>query len=69
MASFVIGCTYTALQAGAPPDFSLLTPTTCTGLLGLALLFTVVEALSPHGWDNALLQIVPAWAAAQFLLT
>ncbi len=35
--------------------------------LGLVLLIgvtsAVVEGLSPHGWDNALLQVVPAWMA------
>ena len=30
-------------------------------------LATLVEAASPHGWDNATLQIVPAWAATYLL--
>lgn len=34
---------------------------------GLALLATVLEAISPHGWDNAIMQIVPSFCAALFL--
>ena len=37
-------------------------------LAGLALLFTVVEAGAPHGLDNALLQVVPAWTASALIL-
>jgi phytol kinase len=33
----------------------------------LALLATLVEAVSPHGWDNATLQLVPTWAATLLL--
>jgi len=33
----------------------------------LALACTVVEALSPHGWDNALLQLAASFLAATFL--
>ncbi len=32
-------------------------------LPALALVSTAVEAIAPHGWDNALLQIVPSWLA------
>lgn len=35
--------------------------------LVLALISTLLEAISPHGWDNAVLQIVPSWCAAQLL--
>ena len=34
---------------------------------GLALLSTVLEAISPHGWDNAVMQIVPSFCATLFL--
>ena len=33
----------------------------CWSVLAVALAVTVVEALSPHGWDNFTLQVVPAW--------
>jgi phytol kinase len=35
--------------------------------LGLTLLSTVLEAISPHGWDNAVLQIFPSGCTAMFL--
>jgi phytol kinase len=34
---------------------------------GLALLSAILEAISPHGWDNAVMQIVPSWCATLFL--
>jgi hypothetical protein len=33
----------------------------------LALLCMVVEAVSPHGWDNATMQIIPAFLATLLL--
>lgn len=30
-------------------------------LPAIALVSTLVEAVAPHGWDNALLQIIPSW--------
>lgn len=33
----------------------------------LALVCGVVEAASPHGWDNMTMQIVPTWIAATML--
>lgn len=33
----------------------------------LALTCAIVEAVSPHGWDNATLQIIPAFLAAAWL--
>lgn len=30
-------------------------------LLGIALICMIVEAVSPHGWDNLALQVVPSW--------
>ena len=35
----------------------------------IAMACTVVEAVSPHGWDNTPMQIVPTLLAATFLLT
>jgi hypothetical protein len=32
-------------------------------LPAIALVATLVEAVAPHGWDNALLQIIPSWLA------
>lgn len=34
-----------------------------TGLvvMGIAITSTVVEAVSPHGWDNTTMQVIPAW--------
>jgi phytol kinase len=34
---------------------------------GLALLSTVLEAISPHGWDNAVMQVVPSFCVTLFL--
>ena len=36
-------------------------------LTGIALLSTLVEAVSPHGSDNATMQLVPAWLGALWL--
>jgi len=33
----------------------------------IAVISTLVEAISPHGWDNAMMQVVPAWLGAVFL--
>ncbi len=55
---------YAAAYAGTNPA----TLTGLATLFALALVFTIVEALSPHGCDNALLQLVPSWAAASFIV-
>jgi hypothetical protein len=34
----------------------------------IALACAFVEAISPHGWDNATMQIVPSWLAGLFLV-
>lgn len=36
-------------------------------VLLMALGCAVVEAVSPHGWDNLTLQLVPSWLAGQLL--
>lgn len=33
----------------------------------MAVASTVVEAVSPHGWDNLTLQVIPAWLGTVFL--
>jgi len=33
----------------------------------IAVVSTAVEAVSPHGWDNAALQVVPAWLGSVLL--
>jgi predicted O-methyltransferase YrrM len=35
--------------------------------LAIALVSTVLEAVSPHGWDNATMQLAPALMAARLL--
>lgn len=37
-------------------------------IMAIAAASTVVEALSPHGWDNTTMQIIPAMLAATFLI-
>ena len=44
---------------GFSPGFSF--SSYCWSVLAVTLAATVVEALSPHGWDNFTLQVVPAW--------
>lgn len=41
------------------PDF-MLTGRSLLVVTGIAMISTLVEAVSPHGWDNATLQMVPA---------
>ena len=48
------------LLMGNPPVFSIMQ---LWRIAGLAMTCTVIEAVSPHGWDNATLQIVPAFLA------
>ena len=36
-------------------------------VLLIAVVSTVVEAVSPHGWDNATLQVIPAWLGTVLL--
>lgn len=36
-------------------------------VLLIAAVSTLVEAISPHGWDNATMQLVPAWLGAVLL--
>jgi len=36
-------------------------------ILVIALMSTAIEAISPHGWDNATMQLVPALLAAHLI--
>jgi len=52
------------LAAGASADISL-AAAGAPRLFAIAALCTVVEAVSPHGWDNTTMQIIPTamvWA-------
>jgi phytol kinase len=48
------------------PLFALTTDSALTAIL-IAGVSTAVEAVSPHGWDNTTLQLVPAWLGAALL--
>jgi phytol kinase len=37
-------------------------------IVAIALACTALEAVSPHGWDNLVLQVVPAWLMSWLLL-
>ncbi len=36
-------------------------------VIAIAAVSTVVEAVSPHGWDNTTLQVIPAWLGSILL--
>lgn len=40
--------------------FELTVASVCA-ITAIALISTLAEAVSPHGWDNAVLQVIPAW--------
>jgi phytol kinase len=48
------------------PHFALTVHSTAIAIL-IAGVSTAVEAVSPHGWDNTTLQVVPAWLGAVLL--
>jgi phytol kinase len=48
------------------PHFTLTLRTALMAIL-IAGVSTIVEAVSPHGWDNTTLQVVPAWLGASLL--
>ena len=50
------------------PHFVVTTPAVCA-LVAIALISTLAEAVSPHGWDNAVLQVIPAWLGTMLLTT
>ncbi|HOD52437.1 MAG TPA: hypothetical protein PLJ71_11035, partial [Candidatus Hydrogenedentes bacterium] len=51
---------------GVSPHFSLSGGSLLVVAL-IAVVSTAVEAVSPHGWDNAALQVVPAWLGSVLL--
>ena len=53
---------------GLSPHFTLTTQTAGAAVL-LALVSAAAEAASPHGWDNAVLQVLPAGLGALLLST
>lgn len=66
--SFAVLCGYAFTLDGIAPAFAGPTLLTLVLLFALAVGFTVVEALAPHGGDNLLLQVLPAATAAWWLL-
>jgi phytol kinase len=48
------------------PDFALTVHSALAAVL-IAGISTAIEAVSPHGWDNATLQVVPAWLGTVLL--
>ncbi len=48
------------------PDFALSGGSLLVVVL-IAVVATVVEAVSPHGWDNMTLQVIPAWLGTVLL--
>lgn len=61
-AVFLMSAAALALAAAASPQIAL-GPFGLPKLAGLAAAATLAEALSPHGWDNAVLQVLPAGLA------
>lgn len=53
---------------GLSPHFAL-TPGSAAAAVLLAFIAAVVEAVSPHGWDNAVLQVLPAGLGTLLLST
>jgi hypothetical protein len=48
------------------PEFTFSSRSLLT-VLAIALVSTLLEAVSPHGWDNATMQLAPALMAARLL--
>lgn len=57
---FVASVSALILFMAFSPDFALTMRSTIAAVL-IAAVSTAVEAVSPHGWDNTTLQVVPAW--------
>lgn len=53
---------------GLSPHFAL-TPGSAAAAVLLAFIAAVAEAVSPHGWDNAVLQVLPAGLGTLLLST
>jgi phytol kinase len=65
-AVFAMSLLAVPLGAALSPTLQL-TPGAWAVVPLIALLSTVLEAVSPHGWDNAVLQIVPSFLADLWL--
>lgn len=66
-AGVLVACVIALALAVAISD-GLVWSTTLLALLpALAIACTLLEAVSPHGWDNATMQIVPSFLAAVLL--
>ena len=60
-------CTLAIVAAFALTPTLHFTPRNVVLIPALALGCAVLEAISPHGWDNLTLQVVPAWAGSLLL--
>jgi phytol kinase len=65
-AVFVACLLAVALAVALSPEFAW-TPSTWLLVPCLALICTGVEAISPHGWDNATMQVIPSLLARHLL--
>jgi phytol kinase len=59
IAVFIVSCFALALAANLSPHIIAPSLSTTT-IIGIAAVCTLTEALSPHGWDNATMQLVPS---------
>ena len=57
---FIVSSVALLMCLGFSAHFTL-TPASGAAVVLIAGLSTVAEAFSPHGWDNAVLQVLPAW--------
>lgn len=65
-AVFTVSCLAITLAAFSM-NLCTLTPFIFIVIALIALACALVEAISPHGWDNATMQILPSWLAVVFL--
>jgi len=59
-AASVLAITIGLMLSGRPLVFS---PVSLLWIVALSVIAAVVEAVSPHGWDNTTMQVIPAWMA------
>jgi len=64
LASFIIIILYCKMYLLIPSIGFSINPI----MILFAVVIALVEAVSPHGFDNAFLQIVPSWIASTFLI-
>lgn len=63
---FLVSMLSLILYMALSPLFTLTGNTIAVAIL-IAGASTIVEAVSPHGWDNTTLQVLPAWLGATLL--